>query len=43
MVMAVKAICERFEDLQPISEFLGYRPKNATLLARTRQPDDSAK
>jgi len=27
MVMAVKAVCERFEDLQPISEFLGYRPK----------------
>jgi predicted PurR-regulated permease PerM len=48
MVMAVKAICERFEDLQPISEFLGYRPKSATVLApvdryRTRQPDDSAK
>jgi len=27
MVMAVRAVCERFEDLQPISEFLGYRPK----------------
>jgi predicted PurR-regulated permease PerM len=48
MVMAVKAVCERFGDLQPISEFLGYRPKNATVLApvdryRTRHPDDSAK
>ena len=48
MVMAVKAICERFEDLQPISEFLGYRPRNAALLApvdryRSRHPDAGAK
>ena len=27
MVMAAKAVCERFEDLQPVSEFLGYRPR----------------
>jgi predicted PurR-regulated permease PerM len=29
IVMAIKAVCERVEDLQPISEFLGYEePKS---------------
>lgn len=27
LVMAINAVCERVEDLQPISEFLGYAPK----------------
>ena len=27
IVMAINAVCERVEDLQPISEFLGYAPK----------------
>jgi predicted PurR-regulated permease PerM len=27
IVMAINAICERVEDLQPISMFLGYGPK----------------
>jgi predicted PurR-regulated permease PerM len=27
IVMAINAVCERIEDLQPISEFLGYAPK----------------
>ena len=26
IVMAINAICERVEDLRPISEFLGYAP-----------------
>jgi len=26
IVMAINAVCERVEDLQPISEFLGYAP-----------------
>lgn len=29
MVMAVKAVCERFENLHPFSEFLGYRPRKS--------------
>ncbi len=29
IVMAINAICERVEDLQPISEFLGYAPKRS--------------
>jgi predicted PurR-regulated permease PerM len=33
IVMAINAICERVEDLRPISEFLGY--------ARTKRPDGS--
>jgi predicted PurR-regulated permease PerM len=45
MVMAVKAVCERFEHLQPISEFLGYRPKTTAQSAPVdrygaRQPRD---
>jgi predicted PurR-regulated permease PerM len=48
MVMAVKAVCERFEDLQPISEFLGYRPKTTAQSAPVdrygaRQPDTHTK
>jgi len=27
IVMAINAVCERVEDLRPISEFLGYAPK----------------
>ena len=27
IVMAIKAVCERVEDLRPISEFLGYEEK----------------
>jgi hypothetical protein len=27
--MAINAVCERIEDLQPISEFLGYAAKKA--------------
>lgn len=27
IVMAINAVCERIEELQPISEFLGYTPK----------------
>ncbi len=27
IVMAINAVCERVEELQPISEFLGYAPK----------------
>jgi predicted PurR-regulated permease PerM len=29
IVMAVKAVCDRVEDLQPISAFLGHRPPTA--------------
>jgi predicted PurR-regulated permease PerM len=30
IVMAINAVCERVEDLRPISEFLGYAPKRPT-------------
>ena len=30
IVMAVNAVCERLEALQPISQFLGYAPKHAS-------------
>jgi predicted PurR-regulated permease PerM len=30
IVMAIKAVCERVEDLRPISEFLGYGDKKST-------------
>jgi predicted PurR-regulated permease PerM len=30
IVMAIKAVCERVEDLRPISEFLGYEDNKAT-------------
>ena len=30
IVMAVKAVCERVEDLRPISEFLGYEGNKST-------------
>lgn len=29
IVMAIKAVCERVEDLRPISEFLGYEEKQS--------------
>jgi predicted PurR-regulated permease PerM len=29
IVMAIKAVCERVEDLRPISEFLGYEEKRS--------------
>jgi predicted PurR-regulated permease PerM len=29
IVMAIKAVCERVEDLRPISEFLGYEEKKS--------------
>ena len=30
IVMAIKAVCERVEDLRPISEFLGYEDNKST-------------
>ena len=30
IVMALKAVCERVEDLRPISEFLGYEDNKST-------------
>jgi hypothetical protein len=27
--MAIKAVCERVEDLRPISEFLGYEERRS--------------
>jgi predicted PurR-regulated permease PerM len=36
IVMAIKAVCERVEDLRPISEFLGYEEKKSV---PTRQED----
>jgi hypothetical protein len=39
MVMAVKAVCERFEDLQPVSEFLGYRPRKPLRTLANGRPD----
>jgi predicted PurR-regulated permease PerM len=30
IVMAIKAVCERVEDLRPISEFLGYEDSKST-------------
>ena len=38
IVMAIKAVCERVEDLRPISEFLGYEEKKA---ARAPLDDDA--
>jgi hypothetical protein len=29
IVMAIKAVCERVEDLRPIGEFLGYEQKKS--------------
>jgi hypothetical protein len=31
--MAINAICERVDELQPISEFLGYAPKQVKVEA----------
>ncbi len=36
IVMAIKAVCERVEDLRPISEFLGYEEKKSVT---TREED----
>jgi predicted PurR-regulated permease PerM len=38
IVMAIKAVCERVEDLRPISEFLGYEDKKP-LRAATENAD----
>jgi predicted PurR-regulated permease PerM len=38
IVMAINAVCERVEDLQPISEFLGYAPKERKDDARSGAP-----
>ena len=38
IVMAINAVCERVEDLQPISEFLGYAPRKRTDQAGTVTP-----
>ncbi|MGB8436387.1 MAG: AI-2E family transporter [Burkholderiales bacterium] len=38
IVMAINAVCERVEDLQPISEFLGYAPKKQTNEASPSAP-----
>lgn len=37
IVMAIKAVCERVEELQPLSEFLGYEEKK---VARPASEDD---
>ena len=31
IVMAIKAVCERVEDLRPISEFLGYEERETSV------------
>lgn len=38
IVMAINAVCERVEDLQPISEFLGYAPRKQTNEASASAP-----
>jgi predicted PurR-regulated permease PerM len=38
IVMAINAVCERVEDLQPISEFLGGAPGKRTGDSRTGSP-----
>ncbi len=38
IVMAINAVCERIEDLQPISEFLGYAPKKQKDEASSNTP-----
>ena len=38
IVMAINAVCERVEELQPISEFLGYAPKRQKDAARSATP-----
>ncbi len=35
IVMAINAVCERVEDLRPISEFLGYAPRRQVEAAGT--------
>jgi predicted PurR-regulated permease PerM len=41
IVMAIKAVCERVEDLRPISEFLGYEGRKPAL-APIADPDAPA-
>jgi len=38
IVMAINAVCERIEELQPISEFLGYAPKRQNVEAKADTP-----
>jgi predicted PurR-regulated permease PerM len=38
IVMAINAVCERVEELQPISEFLGYAPKGQKDAASSGNP-----
>ncbi len=38
IVMAINAVCERIEELQPISEFLGYAPKKTKNEASSDTP-----
>ncbi len=38
IVMAINAVCERIEELQPISEFLGYAPKRQIVEAKADTP-----
>ena len=38
IVMAINAVCERIEELQPISEFLGYTPKRPKAEASSGTP-----
>jgi predicted PurR-regulated permease PerM len=40
IVMAIKAVCERVEDLRPISEFLGYEEKKP--LSTTQEDVEAA-
>ena len=43
IVMAIKAVCERVEDLRPISEFLGYEERNSVPPAKEDVGVSSAK
>ncbi|HVE51677.1 MAG TPA: AI-2E family transporter, partial [Casimicrobiaceae bacterium] len=38
IVMAINAVCERIEELQPISEFLGYAPRRQKDAASSGTP-----
>ncbi|MEP7328765.1 MAG: AI-2E family transporter [Betaproteobacteria bacterium] len=38
IVMAINAVCERIDELQPISEFLGYAPKKQKIEPRSDMP-----
>jgi predicted PurR-regulated permease PerM len=43
IVMAIKAVCERVEELRPISEFLGYEERNSVPPAKEDVGVSSAK